>query len=1176
MVIAPLVWLVLAQAPMMSLTGTVVGPGGEPVVGADLILVGMPSYEAPIVARGKSGEGGKFSIERPATLVGDHHAQRALILWALKPGYLASTTRFPEAMPKPDEPVQVILKPPGKAEVRVEGPDGRPVGGVRVLPGRLRTDYTNIPAAIAEIIAATTGADGVAVFDAIAPDDLAYIDVLSRELGIQGKNIPPAPGKPVMIALRPVSTWKGRLSAVDPKNARGWKIRAWTRVGGVSDAEPLAAGYAERTTDDEGRFTLAPMAVGSLQFELKPPGDLPVIVDLPRSLAVREGREESTEIPLREGVTVTGLVLERGTGKPVPDVAATLIYIGGSRNGSLNVKTDEKGRYTFRCLPGLVRVGHFRYPKTHVPAPVRQNWEDFTVPEPPKLIELATREVLPAAPPLRGKIVDETGRTVPGASFEATWRLDGGGGNSGASLHSNADDNGNFLFEGIGPGSTVTITAKHQDRRTPGPIQFQAGEAGPVTISITKVLAFAVAGRVIGPGGAPLADVSIQISFWEKRPGLTNFPDQAKIGVKSGPDGTFQTLKELEQKPGVVRAEINAPGFFPTSTAWVPATSDVVTLPDLTLKRQKGLRVVSGRVVDREGKPLAGASVSQSGDGPRWTSSKSDADGQFRLNGVLDGPALVLAEANGFRPGGAVVGVGPGAVEIRLARATEPPIATLKTLPSPMSRAEERALARELLGPLLPMAQLGTLGAANVSIVPALARVDPARVLEMIENRAIGGGTQALIHVALGQFEDDPALAIATIEDDSNPGSRAACWLALEDFRPSPDRARREDFLGRALADARKVTFPDPKIQLLGQIADRWLGLGSIDRARPILLEAQAIALAGPRETWSHTAEEMGEVLAAIDLPAALALFERRGKTNVSAAEPSTIAAHKGQAALRLATIDPAGAERLIEPPSPTFYGRPRIVLEVSRRMAKSDLARARRLLETVDDQSSPGSTVSSALIPFGLGRIAGELAGSDPDTARKLLDEAFAGLRTIAVEGRTGQRQESIANLMADLLPIVERIEPDRLAERIWLVAGSRAPTPSASRSPMAGDVEATFALAMLVSRYDRAIADAIAASMVERLPDLMADTSQFYSTINPETFKNLAAYDPRTVAPILRALPDAARKAVINTNDQPTISSEAKLRLAAAEILGFPNRARPREAGRQGNLPSSYRVDD
>ena len=66
----------------------------------------------------------------------------------------------------------------------------------------------------------------------------------------------------------------------------------------------------------------------------------------------------------------------------------------------------------FRACPGLVRVGHFTFPPTHVQSP-GQGWEDFTVPEPPKVIELATREALPAAPPLRGQVVDESGQAIP-------------------------------------------------------------------------------------------------------------------------------------------------------------------------------------------------------------------------------------------------------------------------------------------------------------------------------------------------------------------------------------------------------------------------------------------------------------------------------------------------------------------------------------------------------------------------------------------------------------------------------------------------------------------------------------------------------------------------------------------------------------------------------------------
>ena len=40
MLIMPLVWMMLAQVPTMPLTGRVVGPAGEPVIGAKLISGG--------------------------------------------------------------------------------------------------------------------------------------------------------------------------------------------------------------------------------------------------------------------------------------------------------------------------------------------------------------------------------------------------------------------------------------------------------------------------------------------------------------------------------------------------------------------------------------------------------------------------------------------------------------------------------------------------------------------------------------------------------------------------------------------------------------------------------------------------------------------------------------------------------------------------------------------------------------------------------------------------------------------------------------------------------------------------------------------------------------------------------------------------------------------------------
>jgi hypothetical protein len=1178
MFIAPMAWIVLAQVPTMPLSGMVVGPGGEPVIGVELILVGLPSFDPPIVARGKSGEGGRFSLDRPTGLAGDHHPQRAPILWAVKPGLRASATRFPEALPGPDEPVRIVLEPPGKAEVRVEGPDGRPLAGVKVLPERLKTHYTNVPDVVADLASATTGPDGRAVLDAVSADELAYVDVHSREFGIQGRPIVTKPGKPAVIALRPASSWKGRLSAEDPKHARGWRVRAWSGVGGEPNAEPQTTGYAETTTDDEGRFALAPIAVGGLQFDLKPPGDLPVVVDLPASLAVREGGEGSADIPLRKAISVTGLILERGTGKPVPGIDVSLGDLGLRRNRNERVKTDENGRYRLRSLPGKVRVAFLWPPPTHVLAP-GQHWEDFTVPEGSPPIELATREALRAAPSLRGGVRDEAGRVVAGAQVEASWMLLGGKGSSSGRIVTTSDDKGDFVLKGLGPGSTVTITAKLRDRQSKTPLKVRADEVGLVTVAIAVTPVLAVAGRLLGPDGRPLAEIPVKVQFRVPRDNTRGFTEQARFDgnpeIKTGPDGSFRTPKELERKPSEFRIEVTAEGYIPARTAWVPVPEeDLLTLPDLTLKRSRGVRVVSGRVVDRDGKAVPGASVSQAGDGPSWTSAKVDADGRFRLPGVSEGEALVFAEAPGFRFGGKIVGGVAVPVEIRLARASEPPIATLRTLPSPLPRAEERSLARDLLEPLLPLARSGSLGMAGPPVIPALARVDPARVLDMIENRAIAGPSGALSQVALGQFEDDPASAFATISDDLDPASRASCWLALEGSCPASDRARREDLLERALADTRKAERAEVRIRLLGHVADRWLELGSIERARPILLEGRAMVDVLPKDRWSSEAEEFADILAAIDLPAAIALFERRGKTNVSPIDASSINRHKGQAAIRLARIDPAEAERLLAPPSANFHERSGVVLKVAVKMANADLSRARRVLGTIADELRPGLGANPALVPFGLGAMANELATADPDRARGLLDESYAGLRKIAVGGRPGQGQDSVSNLMAELLPVVERVDPGRLAERIWLAAASRPPS---TREPNAQELQGMFALAMLVARYDRAIADAIARAGLERLPDLLVESAAAsYGNAIPMISKNLTTYDPRAIAPLLRALPDAARKPPPKPDTWTAASLESQIRLAAAEILGFPPAARPREAGRIGYATLPYRLID
>ena len=284
-------------------------------------------------------------------------------------------------------------------------------------------------------------------------------------------------------------------------------------------------------------------------------------------------------------------------------------------------------------------------------------------------------------------------------------------------------------------------------------------------------------------------------------------------------------------------------------------------------------RPVVGRVIDREGKGVGGVSVFQVIDG--WVVT-TDGTGRFHLDEVPGGPAFVFAEKAGFRFGGAIVGPAEEKVDIRLARVEEPPLSIPKPQPPPLSRAEERAMAREWIGPLVAEARAGSLGHIGQSVIPTLARVDPDRVLEMIENRVVTPSPDVLTAVVAGQFESDPAAAVATIEADRDPAIRAGCFLAIADTLPSTDRAGQTPWMERPLAETRRVEDKEARLSFLGKIAGRWLDLGQLDRARPLLREGRSILATMPPDRYSPAAEPFAQVLAAIDLPTARPILERR------------------------------------------------------------------------------------------------------------------------------------------------------------------------------------------------------------------------------------------------------------------------------------------------------------
>src|SRR5262249_41191472 len=67
------------------------------------------------------------------------------------------------------------------------------------------------------------------------------------------------------------------------------------------------------------------------------------------------------------------------------------------------------------------------------------------------------------------------------------------------------------------------------------------------------------------------------------------------------------------------------------------------------------LRPIAGRVVGRDGEPVAGATVFQSGDSPKLTEAATDTDGRFRLSGVAAVPTFLFAKKPGYRFAGIAI-----------------------------------------------------------------------------------------------------------------------------------------------------------------------------------------------------------------------------------------------------------------------------------------------------------------------------------------------------------------------------------------------------------------------------------------------------------------------------------------------------------------------------------------
>ena len=245
---------------------------------------------------------------------------------------------------------------------------------------------------------------------------------------------------------------------------------------------------------------------------------------------------------------------------------------------------------------------------------------------------------------------------------------------------------------------------------------------------------------------------------------------------------------------------------------------------------------------------------------------------------------------------------------------------------------------------------------------------------------------------------------------------------------------------------------------------------------------------------------------------------------------------HHGNIAHELAGRDPAQAERVLAMVKDRSE-RDDYTVRVVYRMAPLDLARARRLASSIDDNRLKRVCPGNHGPPPQRGRRGQGLGAALLENAYELLERSSR-----ASQANVSNRYDptSIAGV---LLPVAERIDPGLVDEYLWRSLAMRQPLPwetdTSGQSAQARSAQADVLLAMMLARFDWDIAR----SLIEPLVREHGPAARMFAG-RAELHVAAAAIDPKWGVALVEAMPDDP--------DLKVRSPKNAARLAVANLLG------------------------
>jgi hypothetical protein len=494
--------------PSAPIHGSVVGPGGAPVDGADVYLMPPALFAEESAVHATSRRNGRFSIAMPADkplLSGNPET-----LLAYKPGAGIAVLTF-DQLNRPIVPIELKLQPTKDVHVRVFDP-----GNIPVRDAAVELVYIDPPDASSWPTGSIGGPHfkwqtderGEILIRCLPAGARFYLRVRTGSFGTQECHFDHATEHAFI--LRPVGRLRGRVLAGPSMPAPGVPLRVISRPRSTSASGPSVIGTANIRSDADGRLDVAALAEGAVFIPaLEESPDSPDLLPRHVSAELKRGETTSVDIPVVRGIRVYGRVLEEGGARPV---AGARIYL--EREKRRHVLSNKEGIFEYYMLPGPILAVFEEAPAPFLnpfssslgQTQLKAGARDFEF-EPLTL----RRGVM-----LAGHVIDGQKKPAAFARVEAAW-TGRGPANSFQDQHVTAvtDEAGAFTIGPVDEKELVEVMASDETRGSLEVISVDPSDAAAresIRVPIEPAGMITISGRVVDTQGDPIPETRVRFA----------------------------------------------------------------------------------------------------------------------------------------------------------------------------------------------------------------------------------------------------------------------------------------------------------------------------------------------------------------------------------------------------------------------------------------------------------------------------------------------------------------------------------------------------------------------------------------------------------------------------------------------------------------------------------------